>query len=473
VLWSCFVFNSYVLLHLCFELVSVLLREAWTLAIEALSWMEMRGLSEPLALAKTVRQLNIQDRDAIRLARLLMVETVRRRNFIDAFVNNAIKPAELSQFNLGIQSFLRLYVYHVRLARNWSAVDLGEAENIVKLARSILGWQTLQPIEPFLGVLLSQKPAVVLERASDVACVGLGTFHSPWFVEYCFKLFGRKEAIALLESDVSSPPLCVRLNTLIAEPDEILRRLKEEGIEVEKIEQTMSAFKIIKTTKPITQTDCFQKGLIRVEDKADSFVAEAANPTPGMTVLDVCCAPGKITTHLGELMENDGLLVSIDYSMRRMAAWNKEVQNAGVRIAEPMIADASKTLPVTVKADLVVLDPPCTGTGMFSRLPSFKWRLTPRSIDRMADIQWQMLDNCAEYVRSGGALTYSTSSITVEENEMLIEKFLKRHLEFSLVDISPEMGSLGLRGLVNCRRLYPHVHNCNGLFVAKLVKSKE
>jgi 16S rRNA (cytosine967-C5)-methyltransferase len=450
----------------------VLLREAWTLAIEALSWMEMRGLSEPLALAKTIRQLNIQDRDAIRLARLLVVETVRRKNFIDAFVNNAIKPADLDQFDLGIQAFLRLYVYHARLAGNWSAVDLGEAENIVSLARSILGWQMLQPVEPFLGVLLSQKPAVVLEQTSDVARVGLQTFHSSWFVEYCFKLFGRKEAIAVLESDMSPPPLCVRLNTLKAEPDEILKRLKEDGVEVEKIEQTMSTFTIIKSTKPITQTDCFQKGLIRVEDMADSFVAEAASPAPGMTVLDVCCAPGKITAHLGELMENDGLVVSIDYSMRRMVAWNKEVQSAGVRIGEPMIADASKTLPVSMKADLVVLDPPCTGTGMFGRLPSFKWRLTPRSIDRMADIQWRMLDNCAEYVRPGGVLVYSTSSITVEENEMSIEKFLKRHSEFSLVDISLGMGSPGLRGLTNCRRLYPHIHSCNGLFVAKLLKSK-
>jgi 16S rRNA C967 or C1407 C5-methylase (RsmB/RsmF family) len=170
------------------------------------------------------------------------------------------------------------------------------------------------------------------------------------------------------------------------------------------------------------------------------------------------------------MMDNDGLIVSVDYSRRRMMAWTKEIQRVGVKIAEPIIADAHNPLPIALEADLVVLDPPCTGTGMFSRLPSFKWRLSPRSIDRMADIQWQMLDNCASRVKSGGALIYSTSSITVEENELLVEKFLKWHPEFSLAEISLKMGLPGLRGLDKCQRLYPHIHHCNGLFVAKLVK---
>jgi 16S rRNA C967 or C1407 C5-methylase (RsmB/RsmF family) len=88
----------------------------------------------------------------------------------------------------------------------------------------------------------------------------------------------------------------------------------------------------------------------------------------------------------------------------------------------------------------------------------------------MADIQWQMLDNCASHVKSGGVLIYSTSSITVEENELLVEKFLKWYPEFSLGEIPQKTGLPGLRGLDRCQRLYPHIHNCNGLFVARLVK---
>ncbi|MGD0495649.1 MAG: transcription antitermination factor NusB [Candidatus Bathyarchaeia archaeon] len=154
-----------------------LLREAWTVAIETLSWMQMRRLKESSALARTVKQLRMRDPDAVRLARLLVYETVRRQNFIDAFVNNAIKPADLGQFSLGVQAFLRLYVYQTRIAKRWSEIDVEEAENIAKLARSVLGWKTLRSIEPILGMLLTQRPEVVLEQKNDEARVALCTFH--------------------------------------------------------------------------------------------------------------------------------------------------------------------------------------------------------------------------------------------------------------------------------------------------------
>jgi 16S rRNA (cytosine967-C5)-methyltransferase len=118
------------------------------------------------------------------------------------------------------------------------------------------------------------------------------------------------------------------------------------------------------------------------------------------------------------------------------------------------------------------LDPPCTSTGSFGKSPSAKWRLTRRSVDKMAEIQWQMINSCAENVKSKGTLIYSTCSITVEENEILIERFLKWHPDFSLTEISSKVGLPGLRGMEKCQRLYSHIHQCNGFFIAKLLKSK-
>ena len=81
-----------------------------------------------------------------------------------------------------------------------------------------------------------------------------------------------------------------------------------------------------------------------------------------------------------------------------------------------------------------------------------------------------MLNQCAEHVKEGGSLIYSTCSITTEENEMLIEEFLRGHPEFTLVDASPRIGLPGLRVQDKCQRLYPHLHECNGFFVAKLLR---
>jgi len=431
----------------------------------------MRNLSERLALTKTIKQLGINDYNAARLAQSLVFETVRRRNFIDKYINHVITPATINEYNLGVQAFLRLYVYQTRITKNWSKIDINEAENIAKLARSILGWKTMTTIEPVLGTLLTQNPNVVFEGASDEERIGLSTFHPTWFVKYCFKLFGRAETISMLESDMQQPPTYIRLNTLKGDENETLQKLAEEGITVEKVEQLKHAYKLISAKQPLTQTTSFRQGSFYIQDKASCFAAEAANPKPKMTILDVCAAPGAKTTYLAQLMQNQGTISSIDFSKRRMNVWKNETARMGVDIAEPMLADARQPLPFTLEADVVILDPPCTSTGTFRKLPSAKWRLTPRSIDKMAQIQRQMLNNLTENVKQGGALVYSTCSITVEENEMLIEQFLKWHPDFSLADITPKIGLPGLRGLDQCRRLYPHVHECNGFFIAKLAKN--
>jgi 16S rRNA (cytosine967-C5)-methyltransferase len=432
--------------------------------------MEMRRLSERLALAKTVQQLGISDADAVRLAHMLVCETVRRRNFIDAFINRTLEPETISEFDLGVQAFLRLYVYQTRIAKNWTKIDIEEAENIAKLARSILGWKTLRKVEHVLGELLTQKPKSIFEDVNDEERIGLLTFHPTWFVKYCFRTFGRQEAITLLEANTRSPPTYIRLNTLKAEEKEILEKLAEEDIKIEKVEQLRHAYKVLGTKHLLTRTASFREGLFYIQDKASCFAAEAANPKLEITVLDVCAAPGAKTTYLAQLMQNRGSIYSVDYSRRRMNVWKSEIARMGVENAVPIIADARNQLPFTVEADMVVLDPPCTSTGAFGKLPSAKWRLTRRSIDRMAEIQWRMINNCAMHVKSGGTLVYSTCSITLEENEIIIERFLKWHPEFALAEITPKIGLPGLRGLDKCQRLYPHIHQCNGFFIAKLSK---
>jgi 16S rRNA (cytosine967-C5)-methyltransferase len=449
-----------------------LLKDAWTLAIETLSWIDMQKLSERLALARTVRQLNMSNPDTVRYAYGLVCETVRRRNLIDKFVNSVLKPKTISEFSLGVQAFLRLYVYQTRIAKNWAEVNLEEAKSIAKLGRAILGWKTLMEVESILGFLLTRKLEPILEAAGDEQRIGLQTFHPTWFVKYCFKLLGRSEAVAFLEGSVYAPPAYVRVNTLRASEEEILEKLGGDGVKLEKVELLKHAYKVMSAKQPLTRTASYREGLFYVQDKASCYAAEVADPKPNMTVLDVCAAPGAKTTYLAQIMQNQGVICSVDYSRRRMSVWKEEVSRMGVKMAEPVIADACSSLPFAVEADLVVLDPPCTSTGAFGKFPSAKWRLTSRSIEKMAGVQWLMIDNCAEKVKSGGILTYSTCSITVEENELIIERFLKWHPEFSLLEIAPEMGLPGFRGLEKCRRLYPHIHHSNGFFIAKLQKEQ-
>jgi len=348
--------------------------------------------------------------------------------------------------------------------------DSKEAVSIARMGRSILGWRELREIEETLGEILSIQPDSLLKGFGDEEKVGLLTYHPTWFVKYCFRLLGRKETLRFLEKATEIPPTYVRINTLKASEENLLKRIEGDGVILEKVQQLKYMYRVVKSRKPLIRTRSFHDGLFYIQDKASCLAAEIANPQVGATVLDVCAAPGAKTTHLAQLMENEGAIYSVDYSRRRMEVWRRETMRMGVKTAAPIIADARKPLPINLSADLVILDPPCTSTGTFSRMPSAKWRLTKRSMLGMAKFQWEMLDRCAEHVKEGGFLVYSTCSITVEENEMLIEKFLKWSPEFKLVETSPRIGLPGLRGQTKCQRLYPYIHDSNGFFVAKLLK---
>jgi 16S rRNA (cytosine967-C5)-methyltransferase len=400
-----------------------------------------------------------------------VIETTRRRNLIDKFINNTIEPKKIEEFNLGIQAFLRLYVYQTRVAKNWGKYNLQEAKNITSMARSILGWKTLIPIESYLGFLLTKQLQPIIDASNDEERLSLETFQPQWFVEYCINLFGHKDVTAFLTASNIPPPTYIRINTLKNNLDETLQKLVTEGVKLQKIEHLKDIYKVSELKQPLNALESFKTGLFYVQDKASCFAAQDASPKPNSKIFDICAAPGAKTTYLAQLMQNKGSIISVDFSKRRMKTWRQEVNHMGVTIAEPITADACLPIPLTGEADLVILDPPCTSTGVFAKQPSAKWRLSQNSIENMAKVQQQMITNCAQKVVAGGYLTYSTCSITVEENEMIIERFLKEHKDFHLVDIEPELGLPGLRGLTQCRRLYPHLHECNGFFIAKLKRS--
>ncbi len=445
-----------------------MLKDAWALAIEASSWIELQRLGERLALARATKQLAITDPGALGLAHRLVFETQRRLNTIDAALELVLKPQSLSEYRLGLQSFLRLYTYRIL----FESADYEQAVTMAGVARSILGWRQLSDVEEILGRILSLQLSEVFTGVSDEERVGLQTYVPTWFVKYCFKMLGRSQALSFLKSTSQPTPTYVRLNTLKAPEETCLQRLADEGVTAKKEPLLKHTYRIAGTRKPLLRTQSSRDGLFYVQDKASCLAVEVADPKPNDIVLDICAAPGAKTTYMAQLMQNKGVIYSVDYSRRRIREWKSETERMGVTNAVAIIADAQKPLPVSAIADLVVLDPPCTSTGAFGKTPSAKWRLTKRSMFNMAAVQWNMLDSAASFVNEGGHLVYSTCSITLEENEMLIERFLKWHPEFALVDTVPRLGVPSLRGLDKCQRLYPQLHGCNGFFVAKLVKEE-
>ena len=437
------------------------LHDAWTIAIEALSWVELSRITEREAINKTTRQLKINDPDTTRNATRLVTETLRRKNYLDHVVNHNLEPENIQDYSIGVQSFLRLYAH----LRTIEKIDEATAFDYISHGEEILGKKMIDPVHEALDLIpYTDQDFTGFNRVKRIA---LTKFYPEWYVQYCLQNFGEQRTSGLLE--VQEYPRYLRVNTLKADQS-VVPNLREKGNTLSKVQAIDDLYQI-QTDQSLTQTPEYRKGHYVIQDKSSVLAVQAASPEPGQTVLDVCAAPGLKTSYLAQLMKNEGKIYSIDYSESRMKSWTQIISKLGVEIAEPLICDAIKKNCYTdILADLVFIDPPCTGTGLFVRHPSSKWRLTRRSIRRMASIQRRILETASQFLKTEGILVYCTCSITLEENEHLLSDFLEKHPEFELTEMKPFTGSPGLKGVKHVQRLYPDIHRCNGFFIAKLVK---
>ena len=428
--------------------------------MEALSWVELQGMNEDAALRKTLKQLRVEDRGVAGEAGELLYAVSTRRNALDCLINQALEPGDVDGLDVGLRSFLRLYAYMVHYGGGSGAKAHGFAEHI----RGVLGRRAFKAVEEAIDLIPHQR--IPWGSLSRVEALAYENFLPTWFVDYVCANFEKGIAADLMSPDETRK--YVRINTLRGGESPI-PGLEAMGFRFSAVPGIRHAHRVLGGSVGLTDTAPYREGGLILQDKASMLVGEVAAPRPGNVVLDLCAAPGVKTSHLAQLMGNRGRIVSVDVNAGRLASWGRLMERMGVTIAEPVLGDASRAdgLP-DVGADLVLLDPPCSGTGTFNSIPSTKWRVTRASIDEYAALQGRLIENAAAHVRPGGVLVYSTCSVSVEENEGVVGGFLGGHPGFRLVEAGPRLGAPGLRGLVEAQRLYPKTHGCEGFFIARL-----
>ncbi|MBS7628065.1 RsmB/NOP family class I SAM-dependent RNA methyltransferase, partial [Candidatus Bathyarchaeota archaeon] len=272
----------------------------------------------------------------------------------------------------------------------------------------------------------------------------------------------------------------LRLNTLRDSEPRIIEALEREGIRLKAFEGIRHLYVLTGNPKlPLTRMNAYREGLFEEQDLLSAYAVEASGIKKGFKVLEIGTrrrSPGAMASHMAQLMENEGLIVSLRDSGREARIWKLTIARMGVRNAELILANANAGfgagtkdfIPLDLEADLVFLEPPSTETGAFHQDPSLKWKTKPEDIQRLARLQANLLESALGYVRPGGSLVYLTSSLTIEENEMQIERLLRLHSEFEAIPLEPSLGQSALRGLKNCKRFFLHRHGCGSGFIAKL-----
>jgi 16S rRNA (cytosine967-C5)-methyltransferase len=292
----------------------------------------------------------------------------------------------------------------------------------------------------------------------------LGYSHPEWIVKRWMDRWGPEETWRLLEWNNTPPKTYARVNLLKTEPGKLLDQWRQENVSYDFTRrdwlQENMLFEL-KSHPPIPTLPSFQKGGFYIQDPSTLLAVQALDPKPGERILDFCAAPGGKLTHIAQLVRNEAKLIAHDISPDRMKLVQENCSRLGVNCVQlaPLAASAADPLNASLAPlapfDRILLDAPCSNTGVMGRRVDLRWRIQPSEIQRLATLQLELLSQAATLLRPGGALVYSTCSLEPEENDAITTRFLQINRGFSL----DSQRSIG-----------PVPDGTDGAYVAKLVR---
>jgi 16S rRNA (cytosine967-C5)-methyltransferase len=265
-----------------------------------------------------------------------------------------------------------------------------------------------------------------------------------WTVSSFARSFG-EEWLRQLQAMGERPPLDLRVNTLKAAPEKVLKALQRSGARPAPIAPL--GIRIAPGHGParlpnVTAEPSFAKGWFEVQDEGSQLVSALVAPQPGAQVLDFCAGGGGKTLAMAAAMENKGQIHAFDADRKRLAPIIERLKRAGTRNVQ-VHEDRTALEPLRERCDCVLVDAPCTGTGTWRRRPDTKWRLSPAGLEERLREQREVLHEAAAFVRPGGTLAYITCSLMAEENEEQILRFRESHGEFEFVPAANREGLFG------------------------------
>lgn len=248
----------------------------------------------------------------------------------------------------------------------------------------------------------------------------------------------------------------LRVNRLKATPEDVLSLLRDRGLKVRGLNGDAL---VLEERANVFATDEFARGLFEVQDLHSQAIAPLLDARPGERVVDACAGAGGKTLHMASLMNNKGKILALDVHERKLEELKKRSRRAGVHLIETRLIDSNKTVKrLEQSADRLLLDVPCTGLGVLRRNPDAKWKLAPERVQRLEELQAEILESYWRMLKPGGVLVYATCSIARSENEDQIRHFLERHsADFELErELKLPPGADGGDGFYACRlRLRP------------------
>ena len=301
-----------------------------------------------------------------------------------------------------------------------------------------------------------------------------------YMIERYLALWGEQETLQFLKACEMPIRTSIRVNTLRAAQETVVKRMKRKGVTLEPIPWLNTGYygDFATTSTPGAFLE-HMLGFYYVQGVPSMTTVNVLDPKPDETVLDLAAAPGGKTTHIAQEMQNTGMVIAIEQDRERLTSLESNILRCGVTNALVLRGDAKKIQALNIEPDRILLDAPCSGEGLIPLDPTRKTSKTMADVHYCATREDEMLDAAISVLAPGGTIVYSTCSIAPEENEYVVDSILKRHREVKIVPIPLEFGSPGYTepfgvhlddSLRLTRRFLPHKDGTEGFFICKMTK---
>ena len=398
---------------------------------------------------------NIDERD-FAFIKEITTGVVRNKTYLDYVIkqNSKVRFNRIHKIILSILEMAIYQMYFLDKVPDYSIVD--ESVNLAKI------YGNKGSISFTNGILRSISKEKALQVTLKNSIDNLSTYysHPRFYTEYFYDNYGEEFTKKLLKANNEKPPFTIRVNTLKTNKDELIIDLSEAGFDIEETTY-VNALNVL-NPNGIIDTEFFEKGYFYVQDLGSILVSTFLNPSKDSKVLDLCAAPGGKTTHLSELMDNTGEIIACDKSKGKIKLIKENAKRLGCTNISPRVNDARVLNEEFINNfDYVLVDAPCSGTGLYRKKPDIKWNKGIDDLKELGVIQLEILNKAKEYVREKGLLLYSTCSLSKIENEDVIENFLKENENFKIKKLRDK----------DVLKLFPSVDGSDGFSICLLEKN--
>ncbi|GFE70377.1 16S rRNA (cytosine(967)-C(5))-methyltransferase [Chroococcus sp. FPU101] len=421
-----------------------------------------------VALDQGLKKANLSNVER-NLATELVYGIVRRQRTLDALIDQLGKK-KANQQPPDLRIILQIGLYQLRYltqipesAAVNTTVDLAKKNGFTQLSGVVNGL-----LRAYARLAKQDDPLIL--SVDPVQRLGILYSFPDWMIKLWIEQLGQETTESLCEWFNQSPLLDLRINPLKTTLKKVQETFLENGIKVSPVAHLPQALRLISGSRSIVDLPGFEQGWFTVQDSSAQLVTHLLGPQIGETIIDACAAPGGKTTHIAELMEDDGIIWACDRSASRLKKLQENQKRLNLRSIRILTGDSRQFSQFLESADRVLLDAPCSGLGTLHKRPDLRFRQTPERINELVQLQQELLEQTASWVKPKGILVYATCTLNSVENERVIENFLKRHPNWMIQPPSVDSFLTVFATEQGWLKVLPNRHQMDGFFIVKLVK---